>query len=117
VTSSKPPHFNTYDEFFAYYLQQHSDPVNRWLHACGTVLSFVFIGAMIYTDHAWWALGWPVVAYGFAWFGHFVIEGNRPATFGHPWWSFISDFRMLWWMLTGKLNQAQNPARANSQSA
>jgi hypothetical protein len=31
------------------------------------------------------------------------VEGNKPATFGHPWWSFISDFRMLWLMVTGGL--------------
>jgi hypothetical protein len=96
-------HFANYEEFFAFYLTQHSDRNNRILHACGTILSFVFIAVMFYAGHAWWALAWPLIAYSFAWFGHFVVEGNKPATFGHPWWSFISDFRMLWLMLTGGL--------------
>jgi len=115
MTDSKTRHFNTYDEFFAYYLTQHSDRANRLLHACGTALSFVFIGLMIAIGHAWWALAWPVIAYSFAWFGHFVVEGNKPATFGHPWWSFISDFRMVWLMLTGRLDAFLT--RSNSQSA
>ncbi len=44
-----------------------------------------------------------MVSYAFAWTGHFLIEGNKPATFGHPFWSFISDFKMLGLMATGKL--------------
>ncbi|HET9183271.1 MAG TPA: DUF962 domain-containing protein [Candidatus Angelobacter sp.] len=41
----------------------------------------------------------------FAWTGHFLIEGNKPATFGHPFWSFICDFRMLALMATGTLEE------------
>jgi hypothetical protein len=105
MTDSKARHFNSYDDFFVYYLTQHSDRTNRLLHACGTGVSIAFIIAMIATGHGWWALTWPLIAYSFAWFGHFVVEGNKPATFGHPWWSFISDFRMVWLMITGRLGR------------
>lgn len=105
--------FNTYEEFFAFYLEQHSDPANRWLHALGTVFSIAFIVAMVLIGRPWWALAWPLIAYSLAWFGHFVIEGNKPATFGHPWWSFISDFRMLWWMVTGRLSATKNSAASS----
>ena len=96
--------FATYDDFFLFYLRAHSHPANRILHLCGSLLGLAVVIAAFALAHPWYALLWPVIGYGFAWFGHFVIEGNRPATFGHPWWSFISDYRMVWLMLTGQLS-------------
>jgi hypothetical protein len=95
--------FAGYEEFFTFYLSEHSHPRNRAMHAAGTVLGLCTVIIPFAIGHPWYALLWPVVAYGFAWTGHFLIEGNKPATFGHPFWSFISDFRMLGLMLTGKL--------------
>ncbi len=99
-----PRQFATYDEFFLYYLRQHRDGHNRLLHACGTGLGVVIVIASLVLNHPWFALLFVPVGYGFAWFGHFVLERNKPATFGYPWWSFISDFRMLGLMLTGRLH-------------
>ena len=31
--------------------------------------------------------GFPLISYSVAWFSHFVIEKNNPASFGHPLWS------------------------------
>jgi hypothetical protein len=95
--------FASYEEFFTFYLGEHSDARNRAMHAAGTVLGLCAIIIPFAIGHPWYALLWPVVAYSFAWTGHFLIEGNKPATFGHPFWSFISDFRMLGLMLTGRL--------------
>src|SRR5436305_671552 len=94
--------FFSYEGFFWDYLQQHSDRRNRLLHACGTALGItVLLGALILGRY-WLALLWIPISYGFAWVGHFAIERNEPATWTHPWWSFISDFHMLWLMLTGR---------------
>jgi len=97
--------FATYEEFFIHYLREHSDRRNRVLHAVGTLLGLAVVAAAFIFRHPLYALTWPIVSYGCAWTGHFLIEGNKPATFGHPFWSFISDFRMLWLMLTGRLEQ------------
>ena len=63
----------------------------------------IFLVGAIALGKYWFALLWIPVGYGFAWAGHFLIEKNKPATFGHPWWSFLSDWRMLGLMMTGRL--------------
>ena len=97
--------FKSYDEFFLFYLQQHRNPANRALHATGTTLGILAIVAALLLGHPWWGLLFFPIGYGFAWTGHFLIEKNKPATFGYPFWSFISDFRMLRLMATGQLSK------------
>lgn len=101
---AEPPKFRNYNEFFYFYLQQHSDAGNRRMHAVGMIAGAVVAMLALVTHHPWFALLWLPLGYAFAWTGHFLLEKNKPATFGHPFWSFISDFRMLGLMLTGRLN-------------
>ncbi len=108
--------FSDYNDFFLFYLTQHSDTRNRALHAIGTVSGVAFAVAMILVHHGWYAFLWPVIAYSFAWTGHFLIEHNKPATFGHPFWSFISDFRMLYLMFTGQLSERMAVARGHESA-
>jgi hypothetical protein len=96
--------FRSFDDFFLFYLRQHSRRANRRLHACGTALGLLIVVASLLLRHPWWALLWLPVGYGLAWAGHLLVEGNRPATWGHPWWSFLSDFRMTALMATGRLH-------------
>mgnify|MGYP002854323988 CR=1 FL=1 len=102
--------FRTYDEFFAYYLTQHSHPVNRAFHYFGTVSAVSFFIGCLASGHWKFSLLAVVIGYGCAWIGHFGFEGNKPATFGHPGWSFISDFRMLFLFATGRLGPALKAA-------
>ncbi len=92
-----------YGEFWAHYLAAHDDPRCRALHYAGTLtaLGLVLQGAV--TGNRRSLLAAPIIGYGAAWFGHFAFEGNRPATFGHPLWSVLSDFRMLGLFLSGRL--------------
>jgi len=95
--------FDSYAQFYEFYLTQHAHPVSRTLHFIGTTILLCVLAAAIVT-RTWWALILlPVIGYGFAWTGHFAFEKNKPATFGHPLWSLASDFVMWWQMLTGKV--------------
>src|SRR5262249_51587805 len=76
--------FASYEDFFTFYLHEHSDARNRAMHAAGTLLGLVTLVVAFAVRHPWYALLWPVVSYAFAWTGHFLLEGNKPATFGHP---------------------------------
>jgi hypothetical protein len=95
--------FQTYSDFWAHYLNEHSRPVNRWLHTVGTVASVALIVYFVATARWLWLPLALVPGYGLAWIGHFFVEHNRPATFGHPAWSMLSDFRMVWLTLIGRL--------------
>jgi hypothetical protein len=92
-----------YSEFWDFYVQQHSKPLTRLLHFAGTSLG---IGLLIFfiAIGRWYLFPlFFIVGYAFAWFAHFVVEKNSPATFKHPLWSFISDFKMMWYMITGRM--------------
>ncbi|MBX5484278.1 MAG: DUF962 domain-containing protein [Myxococcaceae bacterium] len=93
----------TYAEFWPFYLREHRKPATRWFHFFGTSLGLVLAVVAAVTRNVWLVPAAVVSAYAFAWFSHFVIEKNRPATFKYPGWSFISDFRMAGLMLVGRL--------------
>ncbi|WP_026695096.1 DUF962 domain-containing protein [Peribacillus kribbensis] len=96
--------FKNYEEFWLFYLTQHRKPVTRAWHFAGTSLVFVFILLSFITWNFWILILAPVSAYSLAWISHFFIEGNKPATFGHPFWSLRADFRMYCLTLSGRLN-------------
>lgn len=95
----------SFAEFWPYYLREHSRTGTKVMHLVGTTLALGCLGAAIATQ-IWWILALaPVVGYGCAWIGHFCIEHNKPATFRWAWWSFIADFKMYWFFLTGRLGE------------
>jgi hypothetical protein len=54
------------------------------------------------TGRRWQYLGAaPLVGYGLAWLGHYAFERNSPATFKHPLYSLLGDFRMWWECVSG----------------
>ena len=93
----------TYDEFWPRYLAAHADPRCRAMHYAGTLAALGLLANAVATRDRRSLIAAPVFGYGAAWLGHAVFEGNRPATFGHPVWSALSDFRMLGMFLSGRL--------------
>jgi len=92
----------SYRAFWPYYLGEHARPATRAVHYVGTGL--FLIGAAAAAAGSWWPLaGGVVAAYALAWLSHLFIERNRPATFTHPLWSLVSDFRMFGLFVAGRL--------------
>ena len=97
-----PPRFRTYEEFWPYYVSEHSKPATRALHFAGTSLVLATLVAAVALS-PWWLLATPLAGYGLAWAGHFFVEKNRPATFTYPLWSLRGDFRMFVLTLLGRM--------------
>ncbi len=95
--------FQSFEEFWPFYLGEHRNPRNRALHYLGTSSALILTGSAAIARLPLLLLLVPVVGYAPAWIGHFVVEHNRPATFKHPLWSLRGDLRMLRLRLLGRL--------------
>ena len=95
--------YQSFREFYPFYLSEHANPTCRRLHFVGTTLVIAFLATAFLTRNAWWLVGALVAGYGLAWIGHFFFEHNRPATFTYPAYSFIGDWVMFKDLLTGKI--------------
>ncbi len=103
--------YRTFDEFWPYYLAEHSRPATRWFHFLGTLVWLGLLAAALVTLTWWLLAAMPLAAYGLAWFSHFFIERNKPATFKYPLFSLLADHKMALFMVTGQL--ARELARHN----
>lgn len=104
-------------QFWPYYVSQHLHPVTRRFHAWGTVAGFLIAFAAVATGQfAAIALA-PVVGYGASWYSHFFVERNKPASFGHPAWSFRGDMRLVARYFRGTLQHDVAAVRAELRLA
>lgn len=97
------PTIESFDDFWPYYVKAHQKPLTRALHMLGTTTGVACALAGLVTLNPLALVLAPVVGYGPAWIGHFFVEGNKPATFGHARYSLLADFKMLKLMLQGKM--------------
>jgi hypothetical protein len=103
MSSVKTESFNSFSTFYPWYLQEHQNSTCRYLHVIGTlIVSCILLTSLLtQTGRLLWLA--PIAGYGFAWIGHFMFEKNKPATFTHPLYSLMGDFRMCFDVLIGKL--------------
>ncbi|MCO6512574.1 MAG: DUF962 domain-containing protein [Aridibacter famidurans] len=95
---------DNYSDFWDFYVLEHSKPLTRYFHFIGTLLGMVLLVWFVGSGRLLLIPLCFVVGYAFAWFAHFFIEKNKPATFKYPLWSFVSDYKMAWMMMTGRMN-------------
>jgi hypothetical protein len=95
--------FKNFQQFYPFYLAEHSNRTCRRLHFVGTTL---VVATVVYAavTQIWGALAAsPIIGYGFAWIGHAFFEKNRPASFTFPLYSLMGDWVMFKDMLTGRI--------------
>jgi hypothetical protein len=95
----------SFPQFWTFYVLAHRQPLTRNLHTVGTLTGWLLLALAIVLRRPWFVLAALVVPYAFAWFSHFFVEHNRPATFGHPLWSWLADQKMVAMVLGGKMDQ------------
>jgi hypothetical protein len=107
-TASARKRYTTFATFWPHYVREHRIPLTRWMHFVGTsvVIALLVLGAI--GKGGYFTLMAPVAGYGPAWASHFFVEKNRPATFTYPLWSLLADFKMWFWMATGKMDAECN---------
>src|SRR5512141_1234865 len=94
----------SFEEFWPFYVREHGKKLTRQLHFVGTTAALACLVGGIVTRKPWLLLLAPVAGYGPAWFSHFVIEKNRPASFKYPLWSLAADFVMWGKMIAGTMD-------------
>eukprot|EP01098_Paradermamoeba_levis_P010742 TRINITY_DN4523_c0_g3_i1.p1 TRINITY_DN4523_c0_g3~~TRINITY_DN4523_c0_g3_i1.p1 ORF type:complete len:110 (-),score=6.03 TRINITY_DN4523_c0_g3_i1:79-408(-) len=105
-TAQKQPPLHDYEEFWKFYLSQHSTKWCRRFHVFGATAVFILLAYIFVTGHWRYLPLVPVVGYGLAWIGHFVFEKNRPASWLGAkafYWSLISEFRLAWFIYSGRI--------------
>ncbi len=96
------PRIHSFADFWPFYVRAHSKASTRGMHAIGSILALSCVALGI-AMNPWFFLAAPLIGYAFAWTSHFFIEHNKPATFGHPFYSLAADYVMVWKMITGRM--------------
>ena len=103
AVQADPRTFRSFDDFYPFYLSEHSDTTCRRLHFAGSTLTLVCLAMLMATGKPQYLLYGLLCGYGFAWVGHFVFEKNKPASFKRPLYSFMGDWVMYKDIWKGKV--------------
>lgn len=104
TVESQSQSYSSFQEFWPFYLGEHSTAQCRIQHFLGSSVGATLFFVALVTGNFDWIFLAIVCGYGGAWWGHFVFEKNRPATFKYPIYSFRGDWKMFWMMMVGTLD-------------
>jgi hypothetical protein len=109
--------FDDFQDFWPFYVLEHSKPATRLSHFVGTTAAAFFVVMGIATGLYWLVPLGLVAGYGSAWVSHFFIEHNKPASFKQPVYSFLADWKMWAYMIAGRMGAEVERARAHQRDA
>lgn len=112
--SNQSTRLNNFEEFWPFYVREHAHPTNRALHFIGSTFGLICLILVFMTGNIWFLPTGLALGYGFAWVGHFFVERNKPASFKYPFWSFYSDWKMWFLMLSGRMELEVRRAEENT---
>lgn len=105
MASTQEKKFESFHDFYPFYLEEHRNLTCRRLHFAGSTLVLALVAVALTSGNWWYLAAVPLAGYGFAWTGHFFFEKNRPATFKHPFYSLCGDWVMYKDMLLGRIER------------
>merc|ERR1712241_1201382 len=95
--------FQDLESFYPYYLCEHTLPTTKLFHFIATFNALSLLGKSIVGPWQWSNIALGLFqGYGLAWYSHFNIEQNKPATWMYPGLSFVSDQKLFVESLLGK---------------
>lgn len=93
----------TFDQYYQSYLAKHQNKWCRRLHVLGNLITLTYVILTIIFLPLYFLVLAPFIIYPFAWSGHFLFEQNTPAAFKDPVKAKLSDWRMMFDIIRGKL--------------
>jgi hypothetical protein len=92
-----------YSDFWVAYLDAHRKPATRGVHYLATATGIVGTALAIWLELIWLMAGGIVLGVVLAVGSHHLIEHNRPLIRVNPFYGALSDLRMCWLAMTGRL--------------
>lgn len=93
-----------YRDFWVVYLDAHRKPATRGMHYLATATGIGGTALAIWLEFLWFMAGGIALGVVMAVSSHHLIEHNRPLIRVNPFYGALSDLRMCWLAVTGRLN-------------